>query len=253
MTKENQTALRHGPLSGQDLSLLKTRSVVADGNGNLATVSDVVDGWIESDLGAAQARDLTYIGERDPSDPSRILAPADGWTTDPVAPLVGVDVWYVGHVMRRSENAQDVEWPRVAAFKLIDAAPDHVGDDDTSDLKKGSAVRVGRPAQSGEAAEVVEADPKLAEIISDADIRRVHGSANFGRMPPRDVVNDGIRKSAVGYHCGHTQMMILLDHGLVTKPRSGTSDVNLTKKGKRYARALLHDVLFPKATGGKDD
>lgn len=84
----------------------------------------------------------------------------------------------------------------------------------------------------------------LDEIISDAAIIRVHGNANFGSMDPREVVNDGVRKSAIGYHCGHTQVCILREHGLITKSRGMSFDVNLTKKGKRYARALCHDALF---------
>ncbi len=79
----------------------------------------------------------------------------------------------------------------------------------------------------------------LEEIISDAEIIRVHGHANFGpTMTPREVVNDGVRKYAVGYSSGHTQLCILLEHGLITKPRPGRYEASLTKKGKRYARAL---------------
>lgn len=79
---------------------------------------------------------------------------------------------------------------------------------------------------------------QLNEIISDAEVIRVHGNANFGTMRPREVVNDGVRKAALGYHTGHTQFCILRDHGLITKPRGMSYDVNLTKKGKRYARGL---------------
>lgn len=88
---------------------------------------------------------------------------------------------------------------------------------------------------------------KLAEIISDDEIARVHGHANFGSMSPREVVNDGVRKAVVGYHSGHTQFCILREHGLISKPRGLSYDAHLTKKGKAYARALLHDVLFPRA------
>lgn len=79
---------------------------------------------------------------------------------------------------------------------------------------------------------------ELAAIISDEEIVRVHGHANFGAMAPREVVNDGVRKIAVGYHCGHTQFTILREHGLITKPRGMSYDCNLTKKGKRYFRTL---------------
>lgn len=81
---------------------------------------------------------------------------------------------------------------------------------------------------------------KLAEIVSDDEIVKVHANANFGSMAPREVVNDGVRKTAVGYHCGHTQFTILREHGLITKPRAMSHDANLTKKGKAYARVLYH-------------
>lgn len=90
------------------------------------------------------------------------------------------------------------------------------------------------------------------EIISDEEIVRVHGNANFGAMDPREVVNDGVRKTAVGYHCGSTQLHILRDHGLVTKPRSGFSDTDLTKKGKAYARSI-YCVTTPARAEARDE
>ena len=93
-------------------------------------------------------------------------------------------------------------------------------------------------ANRGAASEAVASDGRLLEIVTDAEIARVHGHANFGTMTAREVVNDGVRKYAVGYHSGYTQLSILLEHGLITKPRPGSHDANLTKKGKAYARAL---------------
>ncbi|MGO4917682.1 hypothetical protein [Pseudogemmobacter sp. W21_MBD1_M6] len=80
------------------------------------------------------------------------------------------------------------------------------------------------------------------KIISDEEITRVHGYANFGSMTPREVVNDDIRKYAVGYTGGSTQVAILREHGLITKPNSNSYRANLTEKGKRYARALHRDA-----------
>lgn len=79
---------------------------------------------------------------------------------------------------------------------------------------------------------------RLREIVSDDEVARVHGNANFGTMSPREVVNDGVRKYAVGYQGGHTQLCILMEHGLITKPRPGRYDASLTKKGRRYFREL---------------
>lgn len=79
---------------------------------------------------------------------------------------------------------------------------------------------------------------KPEEIISDEEITHVHGYANFGSMTPREVVNDGVRKYAIGYTGGSTQVSILREHGLITKPVNAGYRANLTEKGKRYARAI---------------
>ena len=76
------------------------------------------------------------------------------------------------------------------------------------------------------------------EIITDAEIIRVHGYANFGDMTPREVVNEGVKKYAVGFTSGHTQMCILREHGLIRKPKPGSYSAVLTAKGKAYARSI---------------
>jgi hypothetical protein len=77
------------------------------------------------------------------------------------------------------------------------------------------------------------------EIISDADVDRIHANANFGDMPKRQVINEGVFKYAIGSHCGHTQTQILREHGLITQPRGPSENASLTAKGKRYARAVF--------------
>ena len=77
------------------------------------------------------------------------------------------------------------------------------------------------------------------QIISDAAINRVHGYANFGEMSKRDVVTEGVIKYAFGYTSGHTQLMIILEHGLVHKPRPGKYQTTLTEKGRAYLRAVF--------------
>lgn len=81
------------------------------------------------------------------------------------------------------------------------------------------------------------------EIITDEEITRVHANANFGTMTPRDVVNDGVRKYAVGYTGGSTQVAILREHGLITKPLGNGYRAGLTEKGKRYARSIYARTL----------
>lgn len=85
----------------------------------------------------------------------------------------------------------------------------------------------------------------LSAIISDDEIKEVHGYANFGKHSPRYVVNEGVLKSAFGYHHGYTALSILREHGLVK------SDGCLTKKGFRYLRALHCFAAAKTAIPGK--
>lgn len=75
------------------------------------------------------------------------------------------------------------------------------------------------------------------DIISDADVVRVHANANFGSVTPRDVLADGVWKYSMGHSGGWTQMVILREHGLITKCKRGCKAV-LTAKGKAYLRSL---------------
>jgi hypothetical protein len=75
------------------------------------------------------------------------------------------------------------------------------------------------------------------KIIPEADVIRIHGYANFGAMTPREVIADGVLKYAYGYQSGHTQLMILLEHRLVRKPKPGSYRSTLTKRGQAYFRA----------------
>lgn len=77
------------------------------------------------------------------------------------------------------------------------------------------------------------------ELISDAEVARVHGYANFGDMTPRDVIRDGVVKYAMGYTGGHTQLSILIEHALIHKPKPGSYQSTLTKKGRAYLRAIM--------------
>jgi hypothetical protein len=80
------------------------------------------------------------------------------------------------------------------------------------------------------------------EIISDAEIDRVHGHANFGTMPKRLVVDEGVLKYAFGYQSGSTQLDILIEHGLIHKPKPGSYYSTLTKKGQSYLRAMKGEM-----------
>lgn len=71
------------------------------------------------------------------------------------------------------------------------------------------------------------------EIISDEEIETVHGNANFGSMPKRDVVKFGVLKCASGYYQGHTSKLICMEHGLIS------TEYEVTAKGKRYLWAAF--------------
>ncbi len=74
---------------------------------------------------------------------------------------------------------------------------------------------------------------KAEEIISDAEIERVHANADFGSISKRDVVNMGVLKVASGYYQGHTSKQIVTKHGLVN------DSYELTSKGRTYLWAVF--------------
>ena len=80
------------------------------------------------------------------------------------------------------------------------------------------------------------------DIISDAEIKRIHGNANFGDEPKRRTVDMGVFRYAFGYSTGYTQLCILLEHGLIRKPKPGKYGSTLTKKGFQYLRAMRGDA-----------
>ena len=67
---------------------------------------------------------------------------------------------------------------------------------------------------------------KPEDIISDQKCIEVHAHANFGDRSPRWVVNDGVLKFSMGYHCGYTQLQILHEHKLIMKPKKLYAIVN---------------------------
>lgn len=70
----------------------------------------------------------------------------------------------------------------------------------------------------------------------------MHANANFGDTPKREVVNLAVLKAAFGYGNGHTAECILVEHGLLRRPRVGRNERKLTAKGMKYLRALFRDV-----------
>jgi hypothetical protein len=97
------------------------------------------------------------------------------------------------------------------------------------------------------------------EIVTDEQIKAVHAYANFGSMTKRSVVNDGVLKYYLGYLCGHTQIQILSEHGLIRTRRNASYhsyDRVLTQKGRAYLKAMLKEASFSglmKAITKKDE
>lgn len=81
---------------------------------------------------------------------------------------------------------------------------------------------------------------ETAKIISDVEIDRVYGNANFGpSMTKRQVIADGVIKYSLGFTSGYTQICILVEHGLIKQPKSGSYRSTLTPKGREYLRAMF--------------
>jgi len=68
----------------------------------------------------------------------------------------------------------------------------------------------------------------ILEMITDEEIEKVWGNANFGSMSKRDVIQFGLLKCVSGYHQGHTSRQIITELGLITEK------YNITKKGRAY-------------------
>lgn len=68
----------------------------------------------------------------------------------------------------------------------------------------------------------------VQEIVSDEEVEKVHGSAQFG-IPKRAVLDLGVLKCASGYYQGFTSKVICIEHGLIT-PKT----YKLTRKGQKY-------------------
>lgn len=83
-------------------------------------------------------------------------------------------------------------------------------------------------------------DKTTADIVSDAEVERVHANANFGSMGKREVVDQGVLTYCFGYTSGHTQLQILSEHHLVHKPTGYSA--TLSKKGFAYLRAMFKNV-----------
>lgn len=76
------------------------------------------------------------------------------------------------------------------------------------------------------------------QILSNAEIERVHANANYGDMSKREVVNNGVWHVLMDYHIGATTRQIIIELGLAVADENPHLPVRLTDKGRKYAVAL---------------
>ncbi len=77
------------------------------------------------------------------------------------------------------------------------------------------------------------------DIISDAEVIKVHGHANFGSFTPRQVVDFGVLQIAFGYSVGATMAAIMREHKLAHKHTRHGYRLYLSERGAKYLRALV--------------
>lgn len=77
----------------------------------------------------------------------------------------------------------------------------------------------------------------LQEIVTDAELDAVWGSANFGSFTKREIIKDTLLKCLGGYSTGHTAKTIAKELGLVFANKWG-----LTKKGREYLYLAIKDA-----------
>ena len=78
---------------------------------------------------------------------------------------------------------------------------------------------------------------RVEEIITDEQLAKAWGYANFGNTDKREIVANVLLKCACGYYTGATAKAIVSELGLVGK------NWTLTKLGKKY--------LWAAYSGGK--
>lgn len=80
---------------------------------------------------------------------------------------------------------------------------------------------------------------KPEEIVTDAELVKASGNANFGSQQPRNVIKFVLLQYVCGYHSGGTAQAICNDLALVRNSRNSRRAPSLTKKGKDYLWACF--------------
>jgi transcriptional regulator with XRE-family HTH domain len=84
---------------------------------------------------------------------------------------------------------------------------------------------------------------KIEQIITDEQLNKAWGNANFGSIPKREVLRNTLLKCASGFLTGHTAKCIVEELGLVHR-----SKWQLSSLGKRYLFAAYPEDLSAPAS-----
>jgi hypothetical protein len=76
---------------------------------------------------------------------------------------------------------------------------------------------------------------KIAYDLTDEEINKAFGNANFGGLTPIEVVCQGLLKCASGYYQGYTSNKILLELKLVNER------YKLTERGRKNLWLFFSD------------
>jgi hypothetical protein len=68
----------------------------------------------------------------------------------------------------------------------------------------------------------------VEQLVTDEDLERAWGNANFGGMTPREVIRLGTLKCLAGWYQGYTSKTICTELGLID------SQYRVTAKGRAY-------------------
>jgi hypothetical protein len=68
----------------------------------------------------------------------------------------------------------------------------------------------------------------VEELVTDAELDKAWGHANFGGMTKREVLRLGTLKCLAGWHQGHTSKTICTELGLIN------DKYKITAKGRAY-------------------
>lgn len=75
---------------------------------------------------------------------------------------------------------------------------------------------------------------KYYEIVTEEQIKKVWGNANFGADTPRQVIATTLLQYALRYSTGHTSTTICQELGLLGRYNHRTGLCTLTDKGREY-------------------